>query len=234
MKTIGLLGGITCESSLVYYRLVNEMTRARLGGNHSARSVMVSVDFQQVQPLTERGDWDQVLAIMTGAAKAVERGGADFLLICANTIHRLAGGIGREIGIPILHIVDATATEIRKAGLDRIGLLGTRFTMEEDFFRGRLRDRHGIETLTPGPEGRRRVHRIIIDELAAGVVRPESRAEVWRIIDDLEKRGARGVILGCTELPLLVTQERDRLPLFDTLTIHAAAAVERALADGPG
>ena len=229
MKTIGLLGGITCESSLVYYRLINQMTRARLGGHHSAKSVMVSVDFADIQPLTERGDWQGVLKILLRAARGIEAGGADLLVLCANTAHKLAGEIGRGVGIPIVHIVDATAAEIRKAGFARVGLLGTRFTMEEDFFSGRLRADFGIEALVPGPEERERVHRIIIDELALGIIRPESRQAVGQVMAGLAAAGAQAVILGCTELPLLINAEQSALPLFDTTTIHARAAVERAL-----
>jgi len=230
MKTIGLLGGITCESSLVYYKLINEMTREKLGGHHSARSVMVSVDFADIQPLTERGDWDGVLEILLQAAKGIERGGADLLLLCANTAHKLADEIGRGIRIPIIHIVDVTALEIQKAGLRKVGLLGTRFTMEEDFFKGRLLEKHGIEALTPGKEDRERVHRIIIDELALGNIRPASRDSVVRIMGELAAQGAQAIILGCTELPLLVKQEPGTIPLIDTTTIHARAAVDHALA----
>ncbi len=229
MKTIGLLGGITCESSLVYYQRINEMTREKLGGHHSARSVMISVDFADIQPLTERGEWDKVLAILLRAAQGIELGGADLLVLCANTAHKLADAIGREVGIPIVHIVDATALEIKKAKLGKVGLLGTRFTMEEDFFRGRLRDRHGIDAIVPGQAERERVHRIIIDELALGIIRPESREEVRRVIDGLLAKGVRAIILGCTELPLLITREQAPALLFDTTTIHARAAVDYAL-----
>jgi len=231
VKTIGLLGGLTCESSLLYYKLINEMTREKLGGHHAAESVMVSVDFARVQPLTERGEWDQVLEILLKAARDIERGGADFLVLCANTAHKLAGDIGRGIGIPIVHIVDETAREIGKAGVDKVGLLGTRFTMEEEFFTGRLREKHGLTALVPAEEDRRRIHRIIIDELALGIIKPASRDVVERVIADLAGRGARAVILGCTELPLLVKQDPGSLPLFDTTQIHARAAVDFALAE---
>jgi len=232
MKTIGLLGGITCESSLVYYKLINEMTRERLGGHHAAKSVMVSVDFADIQPLTERGEWDKVLAILLKAAKDIERGGADLLVLCANTAHKLAAEIGREIRIPIVHIVDATAVEIKKTGFRKVGLLGTRFTMEEEFFSGRLREKHGIEALTPGKEERERVHRTIIDELALGVVDPAAGKACWKIIGDLAAQGAQAIILGCTELPLLITRDQGHIPLFDTTTIHARAAVDLALGIG--
>jgi aspartate racemase len=229
MKTIGLLGGITCESSLLYYKLINEMTRAELGGHHAAKSVMVSVDFAEIQPLTERGAWDEVLAILLRAARDIERGGADLLLLCANTAHKLAAEIEREIGIPIVHIVDATAREITKAGFKKVGLLGTRFTMEEEFFSGRLLGKYGVEALTPGREDRERVHRIIIDELALGNVKPESRDKVLRVSGELAAQGAQAIVLGCTELPLLINQERCPIPLFDTTMIHARAAVDHAL-----
>ena len=234
MKTIGLLGGITCESSLLYYKLINDMTRAELGGHHAAKSVMVSVDFAEIQPLTEAGAWDQVLAILLRAARDIERGGADLLLLCANTAHKLAAEIQREIGIPIVHIVDATAREIAKACFNKVGLLGTRFTMEEEFFSGRLLEKYGVQALTPGREDRERVHRIIIDELALGNVKPASRDIVLRIMGELAAKGAQAVVLGCTELPLLVTRDRCPIPLFDTTTIHARAAVDFALgiADG--
>jgi aspartate racemase len=229
MKKIGLLGGITCESSLVYYRLINEMTRAKLGGHHSAKSVMVSVDFVEIQPLTEAGDWDGVLAILLEAAQGIERGGADFLLLCANTAHKLAAEIGCGINIPVLHIVDATAREIRRAGFSKVGLLGTRFTMEEEFFSGRLLGKHGIEVLVPGKEDCERLHRIIIDELALGIIKPESRAAVLKVMDGLIAKGAQAIILGCTELPLLITQDQGPVRLFDTTLIHARAAVDCAL-----
>jgi len=238
MKSIGLLGGMTCESSLVYYKLINEMAREKLGAMHSAESVMVSVDFGRIQPLMERGEWDEVLSIMIKAAREIENGGADFLLLCTNTIHKFAGAIGREIKIPILHIVDATAREITKSGLSKVGLLGTRFTMEEDFYTVRLEKNYGITSLIPAAEDRLEIHRIIMDELSRGIINPESRNTYWRIIRDLAGKGAQGIILGCTEIPLLVTQGQGDIPLFDTTQIHARAAVEYALAgsgtpDGP-
>lgn len=230
MKTIGLLGGMTCESSQVYYKLINDMTRERLGGHHSAKSVMVSVDFGEVEPHMERREWQRVLEIMLDASRAIEKGGADFLVLCTNTMHRFVAEIDREISIPLLHIVDATAAEIKKAGLKKIGLLGTRFTMEEDFYKGRLLERHGIAALVPEKEERERVHRIIVDDLSRGVTDPAAREEYWGVIDGLAARGAQGVILGCTEIPLLVKPRPGRLPLFDTTAIHARVAVELALA----
>ncbi len=232
MKTIGLLGGMTSESSLVYYKSINEMARERLGGNHSAKSVMVSVDFGEVEPHMERGEWDRVLGYMLDASRAIEKGGADFLVLCTNTMHRFVAEIDREISIPLLHIADATAAEIKKAGLKKVGLLGTRFTMEEEFYKGRLRDRHGIEVLVPEKPERERVHKVIMDELSRGVIRRASRNAYWRVIDSLARQGAEGIILGCTEIPLLVKPKRGAIPLFDTTAIHARAAVDLALGDG--
>ena len=229
MKTIGLLGGMTCESSLVYYKLINEMTREKLGGNHSARSVMVSVDFGDAEPLMESGRWDELRAVMIETSRAIERGGADFLVLCTNTMHKFVEPIGREIGIPILHIVDATAMAIKQMGFSTVGLLGTRFTMEEDFYSGRLQEKHGIASLTPAKEDRELVHRVIVDELSRGVIAPASRDAYWRIINELAASGAQGIILGCTEIPLLVTRDQGAIPLFDTTEIHARAAVEYAL-----
>jgi len=229
MKTIGLLGGITCESSLLYYQLINRMVRERLGGHHSAKSVMVSVDFAEIQPLTEKGEWGQVLAILLKAARDIENAGADLLVLCANTAHKLAAEIEAGIRIPIVHIVDATAREIQRAGFTRVGLLGTRFTMEEEFFSGRLKERQGIEAIVPDREERLRVHRIIIDELALGVINAASGQAVGKVSEGLIARGAQAIILGCTELPLLVTPDRFRVPIFDTTNIHARAAVDCAL-----
>jgi aspartate racemase len=229
MKTIGLLGGMTSESSLVYYKRINEIAREKLGGNHSAKSVMVSVDFGEVEPHMERGEWDRVLSFMLDASRAIERGGADFLVLCTNTMHRFVAEIDQEISIPLLHIADATAAEIKRAGLRTIGLLGTRFTMEEGFYRDRLRDRHGIAALVPDKEDRELVHQVILDELSRGVINPASRDSYWRVIDRLARQGAEGIILGCTEIPLLVKPEPGAVPLFDTTEIHARAAVGLAL-----
>jgi len=230
MKTIGLLGGVTSEASLLYYKLINEMVREKLGVSHAAASVMVSVDFGQIVPLVESGAWNEVLAIMIKTGKQIESGGADFLVICANTIHKFYDQLSLELSIPILHIADATAREIKEMGFNRIGLLGTRFTMEEDFYKGRLLEKHGIASLTPAKEDRTLLHRIIIDELSRGVINPHSRDEVWRIISELVRQGAQGIILGCTEIPLLISQDQGDISLFDTTSIHARAAVEYALA----
>jgi len=233
MKTIGLLGGTTCESSLTYYKLINEMVRERLGGHNSAKSVMVSINFADIQPLTERDDWDGVQAILLQAARAIERAGADFLLLCANTVHKVADGIRRGIGIPIVHIVDATAAKLLAAGYTKVGLLGTRFTMEQDFFIQRLQQKHGITALVPDTADRQHLHHIIIQELAVGRVLAESEQACRRMIAALSARGAQAVILGCTELPLLIDSSQGLIPLFDTTLIHAEAAVDLALAAGP-
>jgi len=229
MKTIGMLGGMSWESTALYYRLVNEETRRLRGGLHSAPIALVSVDFQEVERLQMADAWDEAGALLAARAREVEAAGADFLLICTNTMHRVAAQIEAAIDIPLLHLADATATRIRAAGLERIGLLGTRFTMEQDFYRGRL-EAQGIEVLTPEADDREIVHRVIYDELCLGEVRDASRTEYLRIIDDLAARGAQGVIEGCTEIVMLVQQTHTDVPLFDTTTIHAEEAVARALA----
>jgi aspartate racemase len=229
MKTIGLIGGMSWESSIEYYRIINETVREKLGGLHSAKSVMVSVDFAEIEILQHEGRWDEATQALIKAAQQVERGGADLVLICTNTMHRMADEIQDNISIPLLHIADATAKEIRTAGLQTIGLLGTRYTMEMDFYRGRLREQHGIRVLIPSKSQREIVHRVIYDELVQGKILSQSKADYIKIIEDLQKRGAQGVILGCTEIGLLVQEHDCAIPLFDTTHIHAVAAVEYAL-----
>lgn len=229
MKTIGLLGGMTCESSVEYYRLVNEGVRARLGGIHSAQSLMYSVDFGEIQPEMEIERWDLVLARLIEGSLHLQRGGADFLVICTNTMHRMADQIASAIEIPILNIIDVTAEAIKTRGGKTIGLLGTRFTMTQDFYRKRLLEKHGIETLIPTDEEVALIHRVIMEELTVGVINPQSKKSYWEIIGNLQNNGAEGIILGCTEIPLLVEQEEVELPLFDTTLLHARAAVEWAL-----
>ena len=229
MKTIGLLGGMSWESTELYYRLINQGIKARLGGLHSARIALVSVDFQEIEELQRTGDWEQSGAALAQTARQVQAAGADFLLLCTNTMHKVAPQIEAAIDIPFLHLADATAQRIRAEGLQTVGLLGTAFTMEQDFYRGRLAH-HGLEVLVPPEADRRIVHRVIYEELVLGEVNPASRAEYLRIIDDLAARGAQGVIEGCTEIGMLVQQEHTDTPLFDTTAIHAQAAVERALA----
>lgn len=230
MKTVGLLGGMSWESSAEYYRIVNQEVAARLGGLHSARCVLLSVDFAEIEELQSAGDWDEAGRRLAAEARRLQAAGADLLVLCTNTMHRVADAVEAAIGIPLLHLADATAVRIRERGLHRVGLLGTRFTMEQDFYRGRLEERHGLEVLTPGPEDRALVHRVIYDELVRGRVEESSRAEYQRILHRLADRGAEGIILGCTEIPLLVRAEDSPVPLFDTTRIHAEEAVRRALA----
>ncbi len=230
MKTIGLLGGMTCESSLEYYRLINLGVRERLGGVHSARSVMVSVDFSDVDIWMRQNKWEPIIEILQKAALDVERGGADFLVICTNTMHKLAGFIEEVIEIPILHIADMVAEAIKAKGFRSAGLLGTAFTMEEEFYRVRLQEKHGLDVLIPDGNDRQIVNRVIFEELSTGILRDDSRREYQRIIGALNSRGAEGVILGCTEIGLLVKPGDSPVPLFDSTIVHAAAAVEFALA----
>ena len=229
MKTIGMIGGMSWESSIEYYRIVNEAVKERLGDLHSAKSVMVSVDFAEIEKLQREGSWEQATRAMVAAARSVEAGGADFLIICTNTMHKMAEEVQQGIGIPLLHIADATAEVINARGLHRVGLLGTRFTMEEDFYRGRLVEKFHLGVLIPEAADREIVHRVIYDELVLGKIQPASKAEYLRIIAGLAEAGAEGIILGCTEIGLLISQADSRLPLFDTTRIHALAAVEYAL-----
>jgi aspartate racemase len=229
MKTIGLLGGMSWESTGLYYRLINELVKRELGGLHSAAIAMVSVDFHEVEQLQRAGDWDAAGALLAGKAKQVEAAGADLLVLCTNTMHRVAPAIQVAISIPLLHIADATAQRIHEAGIDTVGLLGTRFTMEQAFYRGRL-DASGLNVLVPDENDRETVHRVIYDELCLGDVRDESRTAYLQIIESLQAKGARGVIAGCTEIGMLVGQNDLELPLFDTTAIHAEAAVAAALA----
>jgi aspartate racemase len=229
-RVIGLIGGLSWESSAEYYRIINEAVRARLGGLRSARCLMWSFDFGEIEALQHAGRWDNATAEMIDAARRLQRGGADFVLICSNTMHRMADEIAAAVTIPLLHIADPTAERIRAKGIERVGLLGTAFTMEQDFYRGRLAQRFGLGVLVPDDAGRALVHRVIYEELVCGVVRPESREAYRDVIAELVARGAQAIILGCTEIMLLVRPQDSAVPLFDTTTIHAEAAVERALA----
>ncbi|MGI4745564.1 MAG: aspartate/glutamate racemase family protein [Janthinobacterium lividum] len=230
-KVIGLIGGMSWESSAEYYRIINELVRARLGGLHSARCLMWSFDFGEIEALQHAGRWDEAAAELIAAALRLERGGADFVVICTNTMHRMADQVQAAISLPLLHIADPTAERIKSAGQRRVGLLGTAFTMEQAFYKGRLTDRHGLEVLVPGDEDRATVHRIIYDELVRGRIEPSSRQAYRKVIARLVERGAEAVILGCTEIMLLVQPEDSIVPLYDTTAIHAAAAVELALSD---
>jgi aspartate racemase len=229
MRTLGLIGGMTWHSTVDYYRLVNEGVHKRLGGSHSAEIVMLSVDFEPVERLQDRGDWTAMGRLMAGAAQTLEKAGADGIVLCTNTMHRLAGDIEASVRVPLLHIADATAVAVKRAGIGTVGLLGTRYTMELDFYRGRLETRHGLKVLVPDEPGRTTVHDVIYAELAHGTVRDESRRAYVEIIEGLKRRGAQGVILGCTEIPLLVKEKDSPVPVFDTTALHAAAAVDFAL-----
>jgi len=227
---IGLIGGMSWESSAEYYRIINQGVRDRLGGLRSARCLMWSFDFGEIEALQHAGKWDEATVLMVDAARRLERGGADFFLICTNTMHRMAEAVQAGVGIPLLHIADPTAERIVAAGLRRVGLLGTGFTMEQEFYKGRLAQRHGLEVLVPEAADRAEVHRVIYEELVQGRVEPASRDAYRAVIARLVARGAEAVILGCTEIMLLVKPEDSTVPLFDTTFIHAEAAVERALA----
>ncbi len=229
MKTLGLIGGMSWQSTELYYRQINETIEARLGGLHSAKLVLASVDFHEVEELQRLGDWDTAGVLLADAARSVERAGAEGLVLCTNTMHKVAGAIEAAVAIPLLHIADPTAAAIERAGLRTVGLLGTRFTMEQDFYRARLEERHGLRVVTPGAADRGIVHRVIYEELCLGSVLAESRAEYRRVMADLAARGAQAIILGCTEITLLVGAEDSALPLFDTTRLHARGAAEWAL-----
>jgi len=230
MKTIGLIGGMSWESSAVYYRLINQGVRERLGGAHSARSLMLSVDFGEIEKLQHDGDWETLSGLMAKAATDLQRGGADFIVICTNTMHKMADEVASSISIPLLHIADAAAEKTKSDGIKRVGLLGTAFTMEQDFYKGRLRDRHGLEVIVPGQSDRKTVHDVIYNELIAGAVEDTSRKAYQGVIARLVEEGVEAIILGCTEIMLLIGPEDSPVPLYDTTAIHAETAVDFALA----
>ena len=229
MKTIGLIGGMSWESTQHYYALINEAVRARLGGLHSARCILWSVDFADIEPLQRANEWGKAGEILNRAALGLERAGADLLVICANTMHKVADQAMSGVRIPLLHIADVTAERIRAAGLRRVALLGTRYVMEEDFYRRRLAERHGLEVSVPEKADRDEVHRVIFEELVLGRVEPRSKERYLAIMNRLVDRGAQGVIAGCTEIGMLVGPADLAVPLFETTELHALAAVERAL-----
>ena len=231
MKTIGLIGGMSWESTAEYYRITNEAVKEKLGGLHSAKIVMYSFDFAEIGELQREGRWDEATNLMIDAAKRVERGGADFVLICTNTMHKMADDVAANINIPLLHIVDVTAEKIIPFGFRKLGLLGTAFTMEEDFYKGRLKEKYGLDVIIPNEADRQVVHNVIFAELCQGEIRNSSREQIKTIMKKLVDNGAQGIILGCTELPLLIKQEDCPVPLFDTTAIHAKAAVDYALKD---
>ena len=230
MKTIGLIGGMSWESSAEYYRLINEEVRNRLGSTHSAKSLMWSMDFAEIETLQHEGNWQALSEKMCQAAVSLERGGADFIVICTNTMHKLAEQVQACLNIPLLHIADATAKEITSKNIKKVGLLGTEFTMKQDFYKGRLADKFGLEVFIPNDEDCQIVHRIIYQELVAGVIRDKSRQQYRQIIQKLVDAGAEAIILGCTEIMLLVSPADSAVPVFDTTEIHAQAAVNMALA----
>ncbi|PIE00021.1 MAG: aspartate racemase [Thiothrix nivea] len=230
MKTIGLLGGMSWESTVDYYRIINQGVKQALGGLHSAKIVLNSVDFAQIGQLQHQGDWEGTAEILCQAAQQTERAGADFLLICTNTMHKIAPQVQAAIDIPLLHIADATAEALQAAGVQQVGLLGTAFTMEQDFYKERLRDTFGLEVLVPDEAGRKLVHDVIYQELCLGQVQDTSREQYVQIIDQLAEQGAEAVILGCTEIGILVKQADTTVRLFDTTMIHAEKAVQLALA----
>ena len=230
MKTIGLIGGMSWESSAEYYRLINEEVRNRLGSTHSAKSLMWSMDFAEIETLQHEGNWQALSEKMCQAAVSLERGGADFIVICTNTMHKLAEQVQACLNIPLLHIADATAKEITSKKIKKVGLLGTEFTMKQDFYKGRLADKFGLEVFIPNDEDCQIVHRIIYQELVAGIIKDESRQQYGQIIQKLVDAGAEAIILGCTEIMLLVSPADSAVPVFDTTEIHAQAAVNMALA----
>jgi len=229
MKTIGLIGGMSWESSLEYYRIINEEVKRKLGGLHSAKILMYSVDFEEIEKVQHQGKWDEATKLMIGAAQRLEKGGVDFVVICSNTMHKMSGEVQKNIGVPLLHIGDATAEKIKEVSFKKVGLLGTRFTMEEDFYKRRLTGRYGLEVVIPDEKGRQLVHDIIYKELCLGMIKPSSKGQFCEIIQNLVRDGAEGIILGCTEIPLLIKQEDVKVPLFDTTRIHAESVVEYAL-----
>jgi len=229
MKTIGLIGGMSWESSLEYYRLLNEGVKVRLGGYHSAKCILFSVDFDQIETLQEAGDWTQMGLILADAARKLEAAGAELVLLCTNTMHLVADNIQQAISVPFLHIADAAGEAVCKQGIQRVALLGTKFTMEQDFYGGRLRDRFGLDVIIPNSEEREDIHRVIFDELVLGKIEPGSRVRYVEIINRLVGEGAQGVILGCTEIGLLVRPEDSLVPVFDTTYVHASAALNAAM-----
>ena len=229
MKTIGLIGGLSWESSSEYYRIINQEAQKRLGGVHSADCLMYSFDFAEIEALQAAGDWEAATALMLGAAEKLARGGAACIVICSNTMHRMAEDIEAALDLPLIHIADATAAAIRADGHQRVGLLGTGFTMEQDFYKGRMIQRHGLDVITPDAAGRDAVHRIIYEELVRGIIKADSRRIYQNVIQDLRAAGAEAVILGCTEIGLLIKPEDSALPSYDTTALHALAALDWAL-----
>jgi aspartate racemase len=231
LKTIGLIGGMSWESSIEYYRIINETVKKYLGGLHSAKSIMYSFDFYEIETLQEQGKWEEIANLMVEAAQKLESYGAELIILCTNTIHLVSDSVQSNISIPLIHIVDATAEKIKETRIQKIGLIGTKFTMESDFFKRKLEKRYNLSVIIPEIKERQVIHDIIFKELVLGEIKENSKLKYLKIIERLEKKGAEGVILGCTEIPLLITQQDADIPLFDTTAIHAKAAVIYALAD---
>ena len=229
MKTIGLIGGMSWESTASYYSAINQGVKAALGGLHSAKICLYSVDFAEIEQLQHQGCWDETAAILSKAAQSVEAGGADFVLICTNTMHKVADEVQAAVNIPLVHIADATADQLVADGVERVGLLGTKFTMEQGFYKSRITQNYGIEVLTPNAADRDIVHDVIYNELCLGQIRDDSRAEYLRIVNQLFEQGAQAVILGCTEIALLIQQQHTTVPLYDTTQLHADKAVKLAV-----
>jgi len=229
MKTIGLIGGMSWESTELYYRLINESVKSKLGGLHSAKIVLHSVDFAEIEKLQHQGDWDKTADILTKAAQGLEKAGADFIVICTNTMHLVAPQIQKSVDIPLLHIADATAEEIVKSGIQKVGLLATGFTMEKDFYKGQLERKYNLDVQTPNTEDRNTIHQIIYNELCLGTIKDSSRTKYLLIMNKLVEKGVEAIILGCTEITLLVKPEHTNIKLFDTTAIHGLKAVEYAL-----
>jgi aspartate racemase len=229
LKTIGLIGGMSWESSLEYYRIINETAKLKLGGLHSAKCLMYSVDFEKIEILQHEERWDELTDIMVHIAEKLKNGGADFIIICTNTMHKMASDIESRAGIKILHIAEVTGQQVVKKGMKKVGLLGTKFTMEQDFYKKVLEEKFNIDVVIPDENERKIVHEIIYNELCAGIINESSKKKYIQIINNLESNGAEGVVLGCTEIPLLIKQEDVTIPVFDTTTIHAISAVDFAL-----
>ncbi|RXA98501.1 aspartate/glutamate racemase family protein [Yersinia sp. 2105 StPb PI] len=229
MKILGLIGGMSWESTIPYYRMINQHVKEQLGGLHSAKIILYSVDFHEIEQLQAKGDWQTAAQVLSNAAVSLKRAGADIIVVCTNTMHKVADDIEAACGLPLLHIADATAAQIKRQGLSKIGLLGTRYTMEQDFYRGRLTQQHSIDVITPDSADREIVNRIIYEELCLGTINDTSRQEYRRIMGKLEEQGAQGIIFGCTEITLLVHAQDAHVPVFDTTAIHANAAAEYAL-----